>query len=162
MLLLAPFAFVETVSCQPLKPLVSLFYPRSNGRIGDIAVLPSGQLLFTNYPTRPGRIWAVDKDREVMVYEFYPATQYCYGVAVSPAGEIYFSVSSTGEVFRLFQNGDSTYQIIVFKRSVKNAGPIAFSPNGTLFIAEMIASEGSQSVYKLVPDAAGYLTRSWL
>ncbi|MCX8151165.1 MAG: hypothetical protein N3D85_06660, partial [Candidatus Bathyarchaeota archaeon] len=73
-----------------------------------------------------------------------------------PDGNIYFSVPSTGEIYQL-RNGNQT---LFFRRNIKNVGPIAFAPNGTLFIAEMTASEGSQSIYKLTQTPSGNMTET--
>jgi len=153
--LLISSSSVGTVSCLPLKPRSTLIYTRPNGRTGDIAILPSGQLLFTNYPTKPGKIMTINLGIEKYYRNASTSTQDYYGVAVSPQGEVYFSVPSTGQIYRIGQNGP----ILVYTRTTKNVGSLAFAPNGTLFMADTIPTEGYQSIYKLVPmSQSSYLT----
>jgi len=148
------FAFlplVNTVYCPPLKPKSTLIYTRPNGRIGDITLLPSGQLLFSNYPTKPGKILLLNKSYEVEYYITGFSTRDYFGIAVSPKGEIHISVPATGQIFKI---GKDNVEIAVFGWATKNVGSIAFAPNGTLFMAETIPTEGYQSIYRLDPDPA--------
>jgi len=61
------FAFLLAVSLcvsafsQPVQTSLTLVYTRANGRIGDVSLTSSGELLFTNYPTKPGRLWRLTK-----------------------------------------------------------------------------------------------------
>ncbi|MBS7657172.1 hypothetical protein KEJ33_04530 [Candidatus Bathyarchaeota archaeon] len=146
---IAFFPFVNTVCCPPLKPKSTLIYSRPNGRIGSITLLSSGQLLFTNYPTKPGKILLINQSYEIEYYTTGFSTRDYFGVAVSPQGEIHISVPATGQIFKI---GPNKVEIAVFGWATKNVGSIAFAPNGTLFMAETIPTEGYQSIYRLEPD----------
>jgi len=138
--------------CQPLTPSLTLVYARAaNGRVGDIALTGSGEILFTNYPTKPGRLWLLSNNTEKLVYEAPKASYDLYGVAVSRDGDVYVSCPYTGEVLRIARGGGV---FTVYVRAGKNVGPLAFAPNGTLYMAELIPSEGYQSVFRLVPQGA--------
>ena len=135
---------------QPLTPSLTLVYTRANGRVGDIALTGSGEVLFTNYPTKPGRLWLLSGGFERLVYEFSKTTYDLYGVAASRDGDVYVSCPYTGEILRITRSGVFTGYV----RASKNVGPLAFAPNGTLYFAELIPTEGYQSVFKLVPGFA--------
>lgn len=146
-----------SVFCQPLQPFSTLVYTRPNGRIGDIALTASGELVFTNYPTKPGRVWGLSQRVETLVYEVSKSAQDVYGIAVSKDGDVYLSSPYTGEILRLASKGGV---FMLYMRSSKNVGPMALAPNGTLYFAELIPSEGYQSVYRLVPAGAVTATGS--
>jgi hypothetical protein len=143
--LLASFTCLSVFS-QPVQPSLTLVYTRANGRIGDISLAASGELLFTNYPTKPGRLWRLTKGFEALVYEASKATYDLYGVAVSTDDDAYVSCPYTGEVLRL-SSGGGVFKVYV--RASKNVGPMAFAPNGTLYFAELIPSEGYQCLQQL-------------
>jgi len=136
---------------QPLTLSLTLVYTRANGRIGDIALTGSGEVLFTNYPSKPGRLWLLSGGSEKLVCEASKTTYDLYGVAVLKDGDVYVSCSYTGEVLRIARGGNVS---TVYVRASKNVGPLAFAPNGTLYFAELIPTEGYQSVFKLVPGFA--------
>jgi hypothetical protein len=146
-ILLAALGFDSALG-QPLTPSLTLIYTRANGRIGDIALTSSGEVLFTNYPSKPGRLWLLIGGFEKLVYEVPKTTYDLYGVAVSKNGDIYISCPYTGAILEIARSGIFT----VYVRANKNVGPLAFAPNGTLYFAELIPAEGYQSVFKLVPS----------
>jgi hypothetical protein len=148
--LLAALGF-NSALCQPLTPSLTLVYTRANGRVGDIALTGSGEVLFTNYPTKPGRLWLLSGGTERLVYEAPKASYDLYGVAASRDGDVYVSCPYTGEVLRIARGGGI---FTVYVRAGKNVGPLAFAPNGTLYMAELIPTEGYQSVFRLVPTGA--------
>ncbi|MGC8832242.1 MAG: hypothetical protein ACP5PQ_06660 [Thermoproteota archaeon] len=104
--LLASFTCLSVFS-QPVQPSSTLIYTRANGRIGDITLTSSGGLLFTNYPTKPGRVWCLTKGFETQVYEASKAAYDLYGVAASKNSDVYVYCPYTGEVpciFIVFKN----------------------------------------------------------
>jgi len=141
----------DSALCQPLTPSLTLVYTRANGRIGDIALTSSGEILFTNYPSKPGRLWLLSDGFEKLVYEASKTAYDLYGVAASRNGNVYVSCPYTGEVLRIAPSGDV---FTVYVRATKNVGSLAFAPNGTLYFAELIPTEGYQSIFKLVPGFA--------
>ncbi|MEM2058638.1 MAG: hypothetical protein QXO76_10360, partial [Thermoproteota archaeon] len=143
--------------CQPVQPSLTLVYARANGRIGDVSLTSSGELLFTNYPTKPGRLWRLTGGLETLIYEAAKTAYDFYGVAASRDGEVYVSCPYTGEVFRIVPGGGVS---TVYVRPSKNVGPLAFAPNGSLYMADLIPSEGYQSVYRLDPAGAVTATGS--
>ena len=136
------------VFCQPFTPSFTLVYTRGNGRIGDIALTSSGDILFSNYPIKPGRLWLLSGGFEKLVYEVPKATYDLYGVAVSGDGDIYVSCPYTGEILRIVRGAVFT----VYVSASKNVGPLALAPNGTLYFAELIPTEGYQSIFRLTPQ----------
>ncbi|MEM3647304.1 MAG: hypothetical protein QW334_04065 [Thermofilum sp.] len=142
---------------QPVQPSLTLVYTRANGRIGDVSLTSSGELLFTNYPTKPGRLWRLTGGLETLIYEASKTAYDFYGVAASRDGEVYVSCPYTGEVFRIVPGGGVS---TVYVRPSKNVGPLAFAPNGSLYMADLIPSEGYQSVYRLDPAGAVTATGS--
>lgn len=121
------------------------YYTRPIGYIGTIAKGPDGTIYFTNYPSTPGRIYAIKDGVETLVYT-QPQNYAIYGVALDRTGTIYFSVPSLRAVYSMTPGLSANFYFR--SSSGREIHALALDKDGKLYYSSIV-SEGYNYIYKV-------------